>query len=275
MQYDAIDLKRRLQIAEAAARASGDVQKRYFGTRIEAEIKSDPQDMLTRADLEGQVAAKSIISAAFPGETVIGEEDGLALEELAPALANGCWLIDPLDGTQSFVHHFPVFGPGIAFVHERRALVGVAYLPLYEELFAAARGLGATLNGRPISVAPAKPLEDAMVALHIRDVGPEAVERFLVTTGRILPRCNGVRLLGSPMITAVYVAAGRLDCCATLSPTKLGPWDLAPAQVILEEAGGVVGGQDGEGLDLLQHGLSGASSTNLLEELFRVASGKE
>jgi myo-inositol-1(or 4)-monophosphatase len=268
----AADLERRLRVAEEAAQAAGEVHRRYFGTGIAFETKlGDRRDMLTQADIESQAIAKEVIARAFPGETIVGEEDNLSRENLAPLLDGACWTIDPLDGTQSFVQGFPVFGPGIAYVEQRRSLAGAVYLPVFDEMYLAARGLGARLNGRLIHVTAPKSLQDAMVGVHIREASPANVQTFLETTGRVLVAANGIRLLGSPMICLAYIAAGRLDCFATLSPTRLGVWDLAPAEVILEEAGGVIADPDGGPFDMLNPGVSGASSRALLDELFAVA----
>jgi myo-inositol-1(or 4)-monophosphatase len=267
------ELGLRRRIAEEAARAAGEIQRSYFGTSVAFEVKSDPRDVLTRADIESQEAIKAVIRESFPDDVIAGEEDGLSGEEVAPLLEGAAWTVDPLDATQGFVHNYPVFGPGIAYVVNRQPVAGVMYLPVYDEMFSAARGLGATLNGQPIRVAPAKALKDSLVGLHIREAGEAAVREFLETTGRILSGSHGIRLLGAPMFSMAYVAAGRLDCFATLSPTKLGPWDLAPAGIIVEEAGGTIATQTGAPFDLMQPGMSAASTKELLDELFSVARG--
>lgn len=268
------DLERRLRVAQEAARAAGIIQRRYHGTRVAFETKSDPRDVLTQADIESQAAIKAIIAAAFPGERIAGEEDDLTREEVSRLLDGAVWTVDPLDGTQSFVHDFPMFGPGVAYVEGRRALVGVAYMPVFDEMFAAARGLGATLNGRPIHVGACTRLIDALVGLHIREASEASVARFLETTGRVLRASHGVRILGGPMFASAYVACGRLDCHATLSPTRLGPWDQAPASVIVEEAGGVMGAPDGGPYDLMLQGMAAAANRALLEELIAVGLGR-
>jgi len=266
------DLEKSRRVAEEAARAAGEVHLRYYGSGIAFETKlGDRRDMLTKADLDSQVVAKEVIARAFPGERIVGEEDGLSRDDLMHAVDGACWTVDPLDGTQSFVQNFPVFGPGIAFVTARRSLVGAIYLPVYDEMYSAARRLGTRLNGQAVHVAAPKSIEDAMVGVHIREASPTNVETFLATTGRILMVANGIRLLGSPMICLAYIAAGRLDCFATLSPTRLGIWDLAPAQVILEEAGGVIADPEGGPFDMMNPGVSGASSAELLLQLFAVA----
>jgi len=269
------DIARRRAVTEEAARAAGEVHKRYYGSGVGFEVKGgDRRDLLTRADLEGQIAAKAVIEAAYPGEPIVGEEDGLSREDLPPLLDGACWLVDPLDGTQNYVHDFPSFAAGVAFVEARQPLAGAIYVSVFDEMFSAGRGLGAALNGTPIHVVAPRALRDAMVGVHIREVGPAAVEQFLASTGRLLTGAHGVRLLGCPMVSLAYVASGHLACFATLSPSKLMPWDLAPAAIVLEEAGGVTGTQDGAPFDLLSTGISGAATRALLDEMFAVARGK-
>jgi myo-inositol-1(or 4)-monophosphatase len=266
------DLDRRRQIAEAAARASGAFHIKYLSSVIDFETKADPRDVLTRADLEGQVAAKAVIEAAFPGENIVGEEDGLSLAEIERMFAEGSWLIDPLDGTQSYVHAFPAFCAGVAYVQGETSLAGAIYDAVHDDMYSAARGLGARFNDAVCHVTPQKALKDSLVGIHIREVGDGAIETFLRTTGNLLPKAHGIRLLGCPMLTMAYIASARLDAFAMLSPAKLGPWDLAPAAVVLEEAGGVVAeGLTGRPLRLSDRAIAGASSRELLEEVYAVA----
>jgi myo-inositol-1(or 4)-monophosphatase len=270
------DLLKRKEVAEAAARASGAFHIKYLSSVIDFETKADPRDVLTRADLEGQVAAKAVIEAAFPGENIVGEEDGLSYAEMERLFGDGCWLIDPLDGTQSYVHAFPAFAAGVAYVKGEASLVGAIYDAVHDDMYSAARGHGATFNAEACRVTPAKTLDQALVGIHIREVGEEAVEMFLRTTGNLLPRAHGIRLLGCPMLTMAYIATARLDAFAMLSPSKLGPWDLAPAIVMLEEAGGIVAeGMTGRPLRFSDRGIAGASSKELLDEMFAVARGEE
>ena len=268
------DLERRREIAEAAARAAGAFHLKYLSSVIDFETKADPRDVLTKADLEGQVAAKTVIEAAFPGDNIVGEEDGLPYAEMERLFAEGCWLIDPLDGTQSYVHAFPAFCAGVAYVRGETSLAGAIYDAVHDDMYSAARGHGARFNNAPCRVTPSKSLENAMVAIHIREVGDGAIETFLRTTGNLLPKAHGIRLLGCPMLTMGYIAAARLDAFAMLSPAKLGPWDLAPAVVVLEEAGGVVAeGLTGRPLRLSDRAIAGASSRALLDEVYTVANG--
>jgi myo-inositol-1(or 4)-monophosphatase len=269
------DLQRRRQVAEAAARASGAFHIKHLSSVIDFETKADPRDVLTKADLEGQEAAKAVIEAAFPGENIVGEEDGLSYPEMERLFASGCWLIDPLDGTQSYVHAFPAFVAGVAYVKGEVSMAGAIFDAVHDDMYSAARGYGTTFNGAPCRVTPPKTLKDSLVGIHIREVGDEAIEMFLRTTGNLLPKSHGIRLLGCPMLTMAYIASARLDAFAMLSPAKLGPWDLAPAVVVLEEAGGAVGeGLTGRPLRLSDRAIAGASSRALLAEVHAVANGE-
>ena len=266
------DLERRRQVAEEATRAAGAIHLKYLSSTIDYEAKTDPRDVLTKADLEGQEVAKAILQAAFPDDTLVGEEDGMAIGDMLGLFESGCWLIDPLDGTQSYVHSFPAFTAGIAWVQGGVSLAGAIYDAVQDDMWSAARGHGASWNGAPMRVPPGKALKDCMVGLHIREVENGAAEIFLRTTGNVVMKSHGIRILGCPMLSMAYVACGRMDAFAMLSPAKLGPWDLAPALVVLEEAGGVVGeGVTGNALQWTDRAISGATTPALLKELYAVA----
>ncbi len=265
------DLEHRRRIAEEAARAAGAIHLKYLSATIDYETKTDPRDVLTQADLEGQEAAKAVLQREFPNDAIVGEEDGLKIEAMLDLFKTGCWLIDPLDGTQSYVHSFPAFTAGVAYVQDETSLAGAIYDAVQDDMYSAARGHGALWNGKPLRVPPAKLLKDAMVGLHIREVENGAAEIFLRTTGAVLPKSHGIRILGCPMLSMAYVACGRLDAFAMLSPAKLGPWDLAPAIVVLEEAGGVVGeGVTGAPLKFTDRAIAGAQARSLFDELYAV-----
>jgi myo-inositol-1(or 4)-monophosphatase len=269
------ELVRRREVAEAATRAAGAVHIKYLSSTIDYEAKTDPRDVLTQADIEGQEAAKAVLRAAFPDDPLIGEEDGIPVEELSQLFQDGCWLIDPLDGTQSYVHSFPAFTAGVAWVQGGVSLAGAIYDAVQDDMWSAARGHGAFWDGRPMRVPPGKPLRDCMVGLHIREVEGGAAETFLRTTGHVLHNSHGIRVLGCPMLSMAYVACGRLDAFAMLSPAKLGPWDLAPSIIVLEEAGGVVAeGVTGRPLRWTDRAISGATTRALLDELYAVARGE-
>ena len=261
------DLQRRRQVAEEAVRAAGEIQLRLLGGAINPRNKAgNPRDLLTEADLESDAAAKRIITAAFPNDTIVSEEDESSSEEVSQALS-ACWLIDPLDATLNFVHGFPIFGPAIAFVLQNKPIAAAVNVPVFGEVFSAARGLGASLNGNQIRVAGPKAFERALFVSHINNTLQPNLDEFMNHVGPM----RSPAIHGSPLIAMCYLAAGRIDVFATLARNTLGPWDMAPGALMVEEAGGAVTGQLGAPLDLLVGGMAGASTFDLLDELWAAA----
>ncbi len=256
------DLQHRRQVAEDAVRAAGQIQLGLLGGAIDPRSKGgNRRDLLTEADLESDAATKKIIQAAFPDDVIVSEEDEASEAEISAAL-KGCWIIDPLDATLNFVHGFPVFGPAIAFVRNAKPVVAAVQVPVFQETFTAALGLGASLNGEQIRVAEPKALDRAFVVTHLGSTTDPDEFMDRIGTWR-LPFIHG-----SPLIAMCYLAAGRIDIFATLVRNTLGPWDLAPGALMVEEAGGIVTGQHGAPFDLLVSGMAGAASAAQLDELW-------
>ena len=257
------ELDRRRRVAEEAARAAGAVHRRYFGAGLTGRTKSDnPRDLVSEADVEAQEAAEAVIQAAFPGEATLGEEDGASAAEQA-RLLDACWTIDPLDGSLSFLHDFPYFAATVCSVEEGVPLAGVVYATMQDEMFAAARGRGAMLNGNPIRISRRRALEEAMLSLPgARSDGAMEI------LARLMAAAQGVRIFLPTSLGLCYVACGRLDATVTLMPVKqLGPWDTAAGALIVEEAGGVVAGHGGVPFDPRSKGVAAASSEALLRDL--------
>src|SRR5262245_8077992 len=135
-----------LALAEAAARAGGAVLKAWAGKFTVSE--KGPADLVTEADLASQAAIYEVLQARFPRHGFLGEA-GLHSTSVHEEFR---WLIDPLDGTSNYVHRFPYYAVSIALEHRGRLEAGVIYDPTRDELFAARRGRGATVNGVPLRV---------------------------------------------------------------------------------------------------------------------------
>src|SRR5690349_14822277 len=157
------DLEQRRRIAEEAVRAAAAVHLVHRRQGIETKTKSNARDLVTAADVEAEAVARALIGNAFPGDEIIGEEDGSSKDRIARVLGDRGWLIDPLDGTFNFVHGFPDFSATVAYVVDGQAVVGATYAPLLNECFAAAKGMGATLNDEPIRVSSRTRLSQAIV----------------------------------------------------------------------------------------------------------------
>lgn len=219
-----------LATAEAAARG-GAAELLEWRDKFTAREKS-ARDLVTDADLASQQAIEAVIRQEFPEHGFLGEES----PDLDQLKERYCWVVDPLDGTTNYVHGFPFFAVSVAVVHEGQLAAGAIFDPTNNECFTAARGLGARLNDRPISVSKVTSLDQALVAVsfppHPRRDDPD-IQAFM----RVSPECQAVRRTGSAAINLAYVACGRLDAHWAHS---IHSWDSAAGVLLIEEAGGVV-----------------------------------
>jgi myo-inositol-1(or 4)-monophosphatase len=214
-----------LSVATDAAYAAGRRTLAYFNTGVAVETKAD-NTPVTCADREAEEMIRRAILRHFPTHSILGEEGGI---HDGPD-KNYRWIIDPIDGTKSFVCGVPLYGVLIGVEVRGRADVGVVYLPATDEMVAAATGLGCRWNGREARVSRTTKLSDAVVsctsittALSRSDAWDKLVARAKLTRG--WGDCHG----------HVLVATGRADIM--LDP-RINPWDCAPLPPILREAGG-------------------------------------
>ncbi|MFN8497538.1 MAG: inositol monophosphatase family protein [Anaerolineae bacterium] len=217
-------------VAEAAARTAGRIAVAYRG-QVETKSKG-LRNVVTEADFLCQAEIKRQISAAFPDHRFLAEET----DNTPGGASELCWVIDPIDGTTNYSYGLPVFCTSIALTYRDVPLVGVVYDPLRDEMYAAERGRGATLNGRAIRVSERTALVDALVGLEWASDPPLRLE----TVRRLDPlatRCMTVRSPGAAALSLAYVAAGALDVYFNV---KLSAWDVAAGCLLIEEAGGRV-----------------------------------
>jgi myo-inositol-1(or 4)-monophosphatase len=230
--------------ASAIARKAGARLSEFFAQGVATEYKGDV-DLVTVADRAVEAYLQDALLGAFPAHGIYGEEG--ARDRLD---AEFRWYIDPLDGTTNFAHGFPHFcvsmglehrPPGLAVEHDGPIVAGVIYDPLRDELFTAERGKGAFLNGKPIHVSSVPELGEALVATGFpsrkRNLNPNIhfYQEFTM-------RSHGVRRAGSAALDLAYTASGRLDAFWEFN---LNPWDTAAGFLLVEEAGGMVTGFDG------------------------------
>lgn len=205
------------------------------------------RDLVTEADLESERIIVERLRAAFPGDVIIAEEetsasggraDPMALRRRIDA-AERAWLVDPLDGTTSFAHSHPFYAISLALLERGTPALGIVFAPRLGELFTAARGSGAFLNGRRIRVSASARLADAVFATGFpyRREELSDVENNVLHFERFVREVRDVRRCGSAAIDLCYVAAGRYDF---YFEAQLEPWDVAAGAVVVREAGGAV-----------------------------------
>jgi myo-inositol-1(or 4)-monophosphatase len=229
------------RLAVRAARAAGAILLAQLGRPRRMWLKAG-RELATSADVAAERCIARLLRAGRPEAGFLGEESGRR-----DAGAEACWIVDPLDGTLSFVHGLPTFAVCIALARRGRVETGVTLLPRLGELFVAERGRGAFLNGRRIRVSPTRRLGDAALALwHDRSVWPDRRLR-----DRLARLALGSRVAWShgAGFSLACVAAGRLDGYWEQSAA---PWDIAAGSLLVEEAGGRVTDDRGGPLDLDQ-----------------------
>jgi histidinol-phosphatase len=213
-----------LAVATEAAYLGGRRTLAYFNTGIAVETKADDTPV-TLADREAEQVIRARIAKSFPTHTILGEEAGTT--EGDPDYR---WIVDPIDGTKSFIHGVPLYGVLIGIEVQRQPRVGVIYMPALDEMVSAAEGLGCTWNGRPARVSQTSRLEDACISV----TSPESARARSDAYEKLAARAKLKRAWGDAY-GYVLVATGRCD--VMLDP-KLNPWDCAPMIPILREAGG-------------------------------------
>jgi myo-inositol-1(or 4)-monophosphatase len=262
-----------LSTAESIAHEAGALLREFYHRGVRTEYKGDV-DLVTEADRASEALITTRLRAAFPNHGIYGEEGTRQALD-----SEFRWYVDPLDGTTNFAHGFPVFcvvlgcerrHSGLAPDQDGEMVAGVIYDPLRDEMFSAARNLGATLNGAPIHVSRARLLQESLIATGFpskkRHHSPNVhfYQEFTL-------RSHGVRRAGSAAIDLAYVACGRLDGYWEFG---LNPWDTSAGYLLLEEAGGRITHFDGSKFTLdsreilASNGLIHAEMEHLFADMF-------
>lgn len=218
-----------LELASTVARNAGQMVRdgRQRGV-AEVTTKSSATDMVTEFDRASERYIVGRILDARPHDGIVGEE-GTDTEGTSGVR----WLVDPIDGTTNFLYGLAGYAVSVAAADERGAIAGAVYLPATDELFAAARGAGATCNGTPIGPSPNRLLTGALVGTGFSYL-PERRVLQAARVAAIIGEIRDIRRYGAASADICYVAAGRLDA---YYEEHLAPWDIAAGELIAREAG--------------------------------------
>ncbi len=228
-----------LPTAIETARAAGDILRDGFNRPHSIHLKTNATDMATETDEAAEKLIVERLQAAFPEHSILGEEGGA----YDVAGASYRWVIDPLDGTTNFAHGIPHFSVSIALTDgDGWPVIGVVYDPMRDECFVAAKGMGATLNDKPIGVSQTPALSQAVMASGFPYDKWHDPRNNADLWGHFVVRSRGVRRFGSAALDLAYVAAGRFD---GYWEQKLNPWDVLAGILLVQEGGGLVTGFDG------------------------------
>lgn len=223
-----------LNIMMQAANKAGRSLTRDFGEIENLQVsRKGPADFVSNADHRAEEIVYEELLKARPTYSFLMEERG----EVKGTDGQHRWIVDPLDGTTNFLHSIPMFAVAIALERNGEIIASVIYNPIMDELFTAERGAGAWMNNRRLRVAGRKHLADCVLSTGIKTTGTDDDTRTLRQLSKISPASAGIRRTGSASTDLAWVAAGRFD---GFWEAGLAPWDVAPGQLLLREAGGFI-----------------------------------
>ncbi len=257
-----LDLTARLERAQAFAREAGAVTLRYYCQENYAvELKHD-QSPVTVADRQAEERLRALIAAAFPHDAILGEE----LPE-RPGTSGYRWILDPIDGTKSFISGVPLYGTLIGVEFESKSVVGVIYIPALDEMVSAAVGHGAWY------VRGSEPPRRAQVSTKAKLAESLFLTSEVKTYDRVNRRKAYERIEAASRLTRTWgdcygyllVAVGRAD---VMVDPMMNVWDCAALQPILEEAGGTF--TDWNGQPTIYGGEAIATNGRVLDEVLAV-----
>jgi len=212
---------------------AGAIALRYYDGLAEKKVqfKSDA-DLVTEADKEVEQFLHDRLRARFPGAGFRGEEgtgDGHT--------GDRHFIVDPIDGTTSFVHGIPFFSISVALKEMGQTVLGAVYAPALDDFYAAERGKGARKNGQALRVSQTETLINALGATGFACVRQRVTPNNLALFNDAVFKLRGIRRLGSAALDLCLVAEGKFDLYWELN---IMPWDIAAGVLIVEEAGGRV-----------------------------------
>lgn len=230
-------LQTRLDKAIAITADAAEISLGYFRKNPTSETKAD-QSPVTVADTATERAIREGLAAAFPDEPIFGEEYG------ASGAGAATWIVDPIDGTRSFLSGLPLFGMLLGYLTEDGPQLGVIRMPALDEVYAGGVGIAATCNGEPIRVRDCRALNQARLFLNEGDkLAHQEPEIF----GRLV-RAGEMRRMGNDCYPHALVARGLVDAVVDFD---LRPYDYLPVSAVVAAAGGLM--TDWNGLPLTMH----------------------
>jgi myo-inositol-1(or 4)-monophosphatase len=223
--------KNYLDAAIEIAQEAGHILVEELSQPLDIGYKGDEVDLVTQADKRSEQAIVARLTKYFPDHAIAAEE-GTGKD----SDSDFRWHVDPLDGTTNFAHGYPCFCVSIALAQRDTLLAAVVFNPVHDELFTAARGQGATFNGKKMHVSRIATLSTSLLCTGF-PVRNRKASPNLQYYGDFTQRSHGVRRDGSAALDLACVAAGRFDGFWEFG---LKPWDTAAGVLLIEEAGGKV-----------------------------------
>lgn len=255
-----------MTVARRAARAGADVLRHAFRGQFELKGKSRQQtyNLVTSADVAAEQAITQVIRQAFPEHAIFGEET-----QQASLQSDHLWIVDPLDGTNNFVHGIPHIAVSVAYYLRGQARCGVVVNPIRDEWFEARRGGGATYNGERVRVTGAGRLDECLVGVGFYyDRGRMMRATLEAIADFFAEHVHGIRRFGTAALDLCLVGMG---CFGAFFEYELSPWDFAAGRLFVEEAKGRVTTCAGEPVPLSRTSIL-ASNGRLHDAALRITS---
>ncbi len=256
-----------LTIAKRAVYAVEPYISRQFEqiNRLEVHEKS-ANNFVSNVDVAVEQEIVNIIHEAYPTHQIIAEE-GTKFDN---SDGGYCWIIDPIDGTTNFIKGLPHFAVSIAVLKGDKLEAGLVYQPITDELFAAARGQGATLNDRKIRASTVLP-ENAVIATGIPYRHPELMPAQVNCLKNTLMHFPDIRRMGAASLDLCYTACGRVDGFYEFG---LSAWDIAAGALIAQESGAIVSDTNGQ-FNYLANGHIVAAPPKIYKQLIKLTKNKQ
>jgi myo-inositol-1(or 4)-monophosphatase len=228
-------------VAIQAVKEAGNVIMAHFPGEKRISYKEGRSNIVTDVDLLSEEKITTLLQYEYPDFSIMTEESADIAGD-----SPYTWIIDPIDGTRNYAYGIPHFCVALALARDDELILGIVYDPVRGELFRAEKGNGAFLNDSPISVSTKTSLKESLIGFDMgydADIGQE----ILGMASALWPEVVSVRVMGSAALALAYTACSRLDLYIHL---YLYPWDLASGMLLIEEAGGMVTGLDGQRADI-------------------------
>ena len=251
--------------AVSVARAAGKVALEGFTRDKVVATKTTQADLVTETDKRVEDLIRSSLQQQFPSHDFIGEESATNCE----LTDNLTWIVDPIDGTVNYIHQIPLSAVSIGLWKNKEPIVGVVYNFITDDLYAAKKGQGATLNGKPIHTSGCTDLSKVILIIEYGyDRLKENFEGKMQNVQNLYigqeENVRGVRNFGCAALALCSVASGVADAYYDFG---LHCWDMAAGVLIVQEAGGTVCSTDGGSLDILRREVLCASSQEVASKI--------
>ena len=246
-----------LKIAKQAALEAGKIIQKYSGKDQHKNVKhEDPTDYATDADTEAEKIIVKILTSNFPNHNLLGEE-GARIDKKSEFT----WVIDPLDGSITFISGIPYFSVSIGLLEEGKPILGVVYNVSFKQMYWAQIGKGAFLNGKPIQVSQKKSLNESVGVL---DFGHNVKRQHKLDlyVNKLITKIGYIYSFGSAVASLGMIAEGILD----LDVNYAFPWDFVAGAIIVREAGGMVTDFEGKEPDWSKERLNVIASNGLIHD---------